>query len=339
MAKTQGVLAKPPVNETKELKAKLAKSTDPAQQAKINTRLAFLERKGANAKEAKRNSRDPVKATRKQKLEGLTQGQNAVINQRQEADLELGGMANDQLGAVKDSFNQPFDWEALPDQVVGDDFNKWRQDQIDSTYNDFTRRLEPQMKAEADDFEQQMFNRGIPMGSQLYEQQKSAMLQRQNDAKSSALVQAQGIAGQNAQQYFDIGSSAREQGFQDQNRRRQMPLADYMALSGAQSGMGSANLQYSQALGAQQQGADLELRNAKERPRGGGGGGDEAWQQYGFSSPMEYDAYQDRRAQTKQQWAWDNAPKQKGPSYGSQIVSTVAPAIVGGLASYATENW
>lgn len=337
MAKTKGVLAKPPVDETKALKDKLAKTKDPAQQAKINTRLAFLERKAANAKEAKANSRDPVKATRKQKLEGLTQGQNAVINQRQEADLGLGGLANERLGAIGESFNQPFDWEALPDQVVGDDFNKWRQEQIDSTYADFTRRLEPQMKQEQDAFEQEMYNRGIPIGSQLYEQQKSAMLQRQNDAKSSALVQAQGLAGQNAQQFFDIGSRAREQSFEDQARKRNMPLSDYMALVGAQSGMGSQNLQYSQALGAQQQGADLELRNAKQRPRGGGGGG-EAWQQYGFSSPMEYDAYQDQRAQAKQQWVWQNQPKNKGPSYGAQLAGAAGSAIVGGIADYYTKS-
>jgi hypothetical protein len=332
MARNNGVLAKPPVNETKELKAKLAKTTDPKEQARINQRLTFLDRKGVKEKAAA--ARGPVNATRKQKLDGLTQGQNAVINQRQEADLSLGGMANDQLGNVQESFQQPFNWDALPDQVVGDDFNKWRQDQIDSTYADFSRRLEPQMKQEADAFEQEMMNRGIPIGSQLYEQQKSAMLQRQNDAKSSALVQAQGIAGQNAQQFFDVGSSAREQAYTNEARRRGMPLSDYMALVGAQSGMGSQNLQYSQALGAQQQGADLELRNAKQRPRGGGGGG-EAWQQYGFSSPMEYDAYQDRRAQTKQQWAWENAPKgPKPPSYGSQIAGQIGGALVGAAADY-----
>ncbi len=337
-AKTSGVLAKPPVDETKALKAKLAKSTDPKEQARINSRLTFLDRKGVKEKAAAKRAKDPVAMTRKQKLEGLTEGQNAVINQRQEADLGLGGMANERLGAIGESFNQPFDWEALPDQVVGEDFNKWRQDQIDSTYNDFTRRLEPQMKQEADQFEQEMFNRGIPMGSQLYEQQKSAMLQRQNDAKSSALVQAQGLAGQNAEQFFNVGSRAREQSFEDQARKRNMPLSDYMALVGAQSGMGSQNLQYSQALGAQQAGADLELRNAQQKPRGGGGGG-EAWQQYGFSSPMEYDAYQDRRAQAKQQWAWENAPKgPKPPSYGSQLAGQLGSAAIAGLASYATEN-
>lgn len=323
MKKNVGVLAKPPSNEVKELQKKLAGSTDPKEQARINSRIKFLGRKPA------------AKAPRWQQLQGLTRGQNALINQTQEGDTQLGGFANERLGQVGEDMSIPFNWDALPDQVVGDDFNAWKQSQMDSTYNDFTRRMEPQFKAEAEDFEQQMANRGIPMGSQLYEQQKSAMMQRQNDAKSSALVQAQGIAGQNAQQFFDVGSRAREQGYTDEARRRGMSLSDYMALKNAQSGAQGQNLQYSQQQGLQQSGADLDLRNARLKPRGGGGGED-AWQKYGFADPMAYDAYQDQRRRAEQQWAWDNAPKgDKGPSYGQQLAGIAGSALVGAAANYA----
>lgn len=97
------------------------------------------------------------------------------------------------------------DMQGLPQGPVTGDFNQWRQGQIDSTYQDFARRQEPQFKQQSEDFEQQMADRGIPQGSKLYDQQKAQLQQSQNDARSSAMVQAQGIAGQNAGQFAQVG--------------------------------------------------------------------------------------------------------------------------------------
>jgi len=321
----------------KDLKAKLRGETDPTKRARIERRLGFVG-KPSSAKQTRGPQARALKETREQSLEGLTRGQNQVINDRQEADIRLGGYANEQLENIQEDYSTPFNWDGVPDAVVGQDVEAWREGQIDSTYNDFTKRLDPQFKQEQDDFEQQMFNRGIPLGSGLYNNQKNEMMQRQNDAKSSALVQAQGIAGSNAGQFFDIGSRARSQGIQDEAMRRGMSLNDYLAISGAQSGMGSQNLQFSQAGDLQRQGADLDLRNAKQKPSGGGGGeAKSAWEKYGFTSPMDFDAYQDERA-------YNNLKRQKGlqpkgPSSGSQIAGQVGGAIVGAAANWAANEY
>ncbi len=333
-----GILSKPPKQQVKELQQKLAGVTDPAQQARINTRIQFLNNKSGAGTKPAAGPRDPrvkaLKDTAKQKLGNLTNGQNQLINDKQSADITLGGIANNKLSEVQKSMETPFDWNALPAQVVSGDYNKWRQDQIDSTYNDFSRRMDPQFKQEQDDFEQMAYERGWAPGSKIYDQQKQQLLQQQSDARDTALTQAQSIAGQNATQFFNVGSQAREQAYTDAARARGMSLADYMAITGAQSGMTAADLAHSQAMEQAQQQGDLTLRNIKATPHGGGGS-QPAWQQYGFSSPMEYDAYQTQRARDQAQWEWQNGPQQaKGPSTGSQIAGAVGAGIAGAGASY-----
>jgi hypothetical protein len=105
------------------------------------------------------------------------------------------------------------------------------------------------------------------------------------------------------------------------------------ALYGSQSGMGQQNLAHNQSLAQQQQQADLQLRNAQQMPRGGGGG-NAAWQQYGFESPMAYDAYKTQQERDNYLWMQQNSPKQKQPSpYPSLIGSVVGAGLQGYLSS------
>jgi hypothetical protein len=114
-----------------------------------------------------------------------------------------------------------------------------------------------------------------------------------------------------------------------------MPLSEYSALYGAQSGLGRQYADYGMQRGLQQQQADLQLRNAQQAPRGGGG--QEVWQQYGFSSPIEYDAYKTYLAQQQQMWAFQNDPRYRQPrqpSYGAQLGGAVLGGLSQGLGSY-----
>lgn len=348
-----------------------------------------------------------------QKLAGLTDQQNDSINQRQDADLQLGDVANDQLGQIEKDFSNPYDfsqlpqaptqvdWGSVPDapnapdwsQVtqgpVSGDYNKWRQEQIDSTYADFDKRNQKDFARENADFEQQMANRGIPMGSKQYNDEKTRLEQSQGDRRSSAMVQAQGIAGQNASQFADVGFQAHsasmgdqlsqfdigqqrhntgmsdaqtrygagQQAWQDAYQRGQIQrgqaLQDFNSLYGSRSGMDTQNIGFSQGLAMQhddqafqKKQMDAQLRAAAASRGGGGGGGgsggggsggNKLWQQYGFSSPMEYDAYKTAQARDQAQWEWNNNPayKQKGskgPSNSSVMWGNIlgTAAMVGG---------
>lgn len=281
---------------------------------------------------------------------------------------------------------QQTDWNGMPSMPVTGDFNNWRQQQIDSTYNQFESRNAPVFKQQQEDLEQQLRNRGIPLGSKLYNDQMKQLQQSQTDARNSAMVQAQGIAGQNASQFAGVGFQARGQSaaegaqrfgesmgarqlygqegqqqfqqgltarqqygdeaaqnfgqantlrgqgmqeqltqwdvgnqdyqnrfndqvnqynvgqgvWQDNVQRQQMqrnqPLTDFNALRASQSPFGAQSFQGAQAYGMQEDAQAHDRWVMKNTPRGGGGGGGGGgapplWSQYGFSGPMQMDAY------------------------------------------------
>ena len=264
--------------------------------------------------------------------EGLNRMQERALQQQERADVQLGSMANDMLGRVGESYEQPFDFSQLPSAPVTGDFNDWRTQQIDQTYKTFTDRQEPQFAKQREQLEQDLYNRGIPVGSGLYNQQVQELERAHNDARQAALTSAQAIAGQNAGQFFDIGSQARGNALQEGVFARNMPLSEMNALRGAQSGFNAQNLQYNQQRGLTGYEADLQLRNARQMPRGGGGGG-AAWQQYGFSSPMEYDAYRTQKERDDYLWMQQNAPRQKQPSPYPGLLGGIGGAVLGGIAS------
>lgn len=316
------------------------------------------------------------------KFTGLTGDQSQIINQMETGDVGLGYTANKQLDDIQKSYEQPIDWSqfgqmpqgpdfsnlgqrqdidwsGVPQGPVSGDFNNWRQQQIDATYSDFSRRMEPQFKQQENDFQQQMANRGIPVGSDLYNRQLKQLQDSQADQRNAAMVQAQGIAGQNAQQFAGVGFQANSQGMQnalsrwdvgnqqydnrfgdasrmydaqlgarsnrinDYMMQRGMPLYDYNQLRAAQSPLGMQNMQYSQSKDLANQQYQQQLGIIKATPRGGGGGGGGSpslWQQYGFSSPQELDAYKNANSlfMQQQQMALQQQyqPKQPNPYYG-----------------------
>ena len=269
--------------------------------------------------------------------DGLNRMQERALQQQERADVQLGSMANDMLSRVDESYEQPFDFSQLPSAPVSGDFNDWRTQQIDQAYKMYTDRQEPQFAKQREQLEQDLYNRGIPVGSGLYNQQVQELERAHNDARQSAMTNAQAIAGQNAGQFFDIGSQARGNALNEGMLERNMPLSEMQALRGAQSGFNAQNLAYNQQRGLTGYEADLQLRNARQMPRGGGGG-NAAWQQYGFSSPMEYDAYKTQKEREDFLWAQQNTPKQKSINPWAGLLGGVGSAALGGWASSGFET-
>lgn len=288
-----------------------------------------------NAQQKEQRGTPPGANKRRQNAprEGLNRRQERLVRQRERGDIALGAQANQMLPQVQAAYEQPFDFGALPEAPVSGDFQDWRQGQIDQAYNLFESRFAPQFEQQKQDLEQQLYNRGIPVGSPLYNDQMAQLSRQQNDARQSALVNAQGIAGQNAEQFFNIGQQARGSALSEGLLGRNMPLSEYSALLGAQSGLGQQYADYGLQRGLQQQQADLQLRNAQQAPRGGGGALPQ-WQQYGFSSPIEYDAYRTQQEQQAMLWQFQNDPQYRqprGPSIGSQIGGSILGGVTQGL--------
>lgn len=263
-----------------------------------------------------------------QGLKGLTKGQNANINQAQGFDNRLGEVAGQQFDRINQNFQQPFDYSQLPSAPVTGDYNNWVNSQMQNYNNAFDQRMNPVFKQQNEDFEQQMANRGIPMGSELYNQEKNRMAQSQNDARTQAYASGQGQAIQGAQGLFNVGTQARGNALNEAMQQRYQPLADYNALMGARSGMDEQNLGFSQQMQLQNNAARLAKQN------GGGGGPTPSWTQQGFGSFAEQAAFNDARQRDMMQFesSLNRANQPKQPSYGAQLGGGILGSVLGGWA-------
>lgn len=288
MAKGKGPASSPPPTKrasdiARFQAAQTAGNITPRQQQ----RLTFLQRQqGAGGAKAPAYKRDYISPT-----------ENKLINQTQGQDLTLGNAANQQLGNVQENFQQPFNWNEfqsvnqpnwnnVPQGPVSGDYNQWRKEQIDLSAKDFEDRVAPVFAQQRDDFEQQMSNRGIPMGSELYNRQLEQLQQQQEGQRQNNLVAAMNQAGSNASQFANVGFQAHDQGMGDQqtyynqqvaerNRQtgealgqRYQPLNEFQMLRGAQSPQQLAALQYYQQMQQGNQAGNFAL----QAKRMGGGG-------------------------------------------------------------------
>lgn len=261
-----------------------------------------------------------------------------VLPQQEYGDEQLGGFANEQLPGIQQSFEQPFDWQKYQEMApVTGDYNQWVDSQMQTYNKAFDERMNPQFAQQGETFEQTMANRGIPMGSELYNREKSRMEQGQNDARTQAYAANQGQAIQGAESLFNVGTAAQQNALGLGQAARYGSLNDYQALTGAQSGF-----QQQKALQDDNQQAQLQQLKFAAKNRGGGGAAPTAWQQAGFASYSDMAAFEDARRRGNSQFEWQNNPsyqQPKGPSTGSQVGGQILGVGLDLLSQYAGKNW
>jgi hypothetical protein len=268
-----------------------------------------------------------------QQLQGLTKQQNRVINQTQKGDLSLGKSANQLLPGINDSLAQPFDFSQYKGPGA-DDYKGFITQQMGNYNQAYDARNNPIFQQQIGDFEQTMANRGIPMGSELYNREKSRIEQSQADQRQQAYAENQGQASQAANSFFNIGSQANQNNFTMDQNQRYGGLSDYTQLMGAQSGMANQNLGYSQQKDLQTQGeANQRYLQAHEyHGKGGGGGGGSDYG--GFGSQQAYWDAQDARSRANAEYDLQLQQKYrpKAPSSGSTLLGQLGGAVLGGFA-------
>ena len=332
----KGIMSPPPLLSVAQQQASPQSLLGDKQQQKFNNLQGIIDSGGQlGKKQAKKyNKLTGIQAGKtgsvNDQFKGLTGTQNQIINQQQGSDLALGSFANSMTPKIWEQYSQAFDWGKGPQSPVGDDFQAWKEQQTQQGNQAFDNRFNPVFAQQSEEFEQQMANRGIPMGSQLYNQEKSRIEQGQNDARTQGYYQASQNAGQNAEQFFNIGNQARGNYLSEAFSQRNLPLNEFGMLQGAQSGMDMQNLGYSQQLGVQGQliSGNQALQNSAWHPS-------EPAPYGGFGSQQDQWAAEDGRTQANQQWLWDNQPKQSGgggPSTWATIGGSVAGNAAGAFA-------
>jgi len=118
---------------------------------------------------------------------------NPTWSATQTANPQLQGAIDTSLSNVSNQYATPFTGGNLPSYGINPS----------QTYSDaIMARLQPQQIAESKQFDAQMANQGIPVGSEAYSNAKRVFDQQQNDQRTSAIVGGMGVGLQaNQQQY------------------------------------------------------------------------------------------------------------------------------------------
>ena len=267
---------------------------------------------------------------------GLTRPERRMIRGQQTQNKQIQNFAGDTLlPQVQQSYSQPFDYSQLPSAPVQENFEQWRQQGIDSTNAEFDRRNTQAFQKQDEELQQWAANTGNPPGTPQYRERQKALLQSQNDARQSAQAQGMALAGQNAEQFFNIGTTAHGNAMNEMYQKRDRPAYEYGMMRGFTDPMNAQNVQFGQQGKLQTQAEQNQRWLMQHTPRGGGGGGSQPmYAQYGFSNPIEFDAYKTDQDRQNQMWMWQNNPANQqpsGPSYAAQGIGT-GLGILGGMA-------
>ena len=100
------------------------------------------------------------------------------------------------------------------------DFQQQRDAAYDTVMGQFERTMSPQFQQERDQFEQQMAERGIAPGSELYSQLSDQMSQRQGLARQNAMDQA-----------FQLGQGEQAQAYNQAYNTYNVPMQHISALT------------------------------------------------------------------------------------------------------------
>jgi hypothetical protein len=145
----------------------------------------------------------------------LSKDQQDLYNYDIATSKGLGALQQQGLGYVSNMLQSPFDTSNLASTGI----NPGEQ-----MSESIMRRLQPNIQMEQKQFDTQMANQGIPLGSEAYENAKRMFDQRQNDKLVSSIIQG-----------TQTGLQARGQGFSEQAYQRNEPINTLNAVrSGSQ---------------------------------------------------------------------------------------------------------
>ncbi len=153
----------------------------------------------------------------------LAPAQQQMLEQNNQAGLQYGEIANNQLGAVAERFSSPVEFAGAPPTA---DPEAWQR-----SYDAIINRNQPQASRQREMLETRLANQGIDIGSAAYGSAMDDYNRGQNDFSLAAQNAA---LGQQATAY-GMDASAYDQAIRSMMMERQAPLNELAALlSGTQ---------------------------------------------------------------------------------------------------------
>lgn len=194
----------------------------------------------------------------------LDGSQQALLDQDIGRDTGLGQTASMLQGRVQSDLSQPFDF----DPTTG---RQRIENQLISRFNEIN---DPRFQQENMDFDQEMSNRGIPLGSPQYNQLKMEHSRAQNDARTGYQTQALQLGGQEMDRDYGMAVDNRNRSINELAsvlaNRKGPTLPQFQA----RSDLNIPTTDVAGIVGNVYNRQWQSRENAKDRrPSGGGGGG------------------------------------------------------------------
>jgi hypothetical protein len=162
----------------------------------------------------------------------LSAPQQEMLEQRQNIDKGLGQGVQNMMGQMGQSFNfnNPYNPQAM---------SGWegRQKLTDEQFGRQKTLLDDRFKQERDQLTQSLADRGIPEGSELYNQELMQFDRRKNDAYDQAYTTASQFGGQEQVNQFNMGMTGQQNAFNNQYQTWQSPYQAAGSMLGMQQGI------------------------------------------------------------------------------------------------------
>lgn len=275
---------------------------------------------------------------RDQQYEGLGESENTLANQIARGNISLGNMMQgDVMNQMQNNIANGPDFSGIPQLAGYEDFADYRKQYEDSVYNNYMSRAEEEFEQRRQDTQQMLANRGIPVGSELFNQQMNNLEREIEGEKQNIRTQAMTGSLGEAQFGAALSSEANQLGYNRALDAWGRPMQTYGMLQGMQDpsmlqaqygnqmekDLITANTKAQKQLAKQQHGFNLEQIRAGSGGGGGGGGGTDPYAMARFQHELGLERL-----------AFQNALSQ-GQNNGKQppAWAPVAGAAVGGLAS------
>ena len=151
----------------------------------------------------------------------LSPEQQAMYNQNQAVNQQLGDVAQQGVGYVQEALNKPLSFDQMQElQTPG----AIQQQASDAAYQNATRYLDPQFQRQQASLENQLSNQGITRGSEAWQNAMQEANAAKDQAYAGARNQAYAQGLQGASQAYQQGMGTRQQQISEAQTLQNNPI-------------------------------------------------------------------------------------------------------------------
>jgi hypothetical protein len=270
----------------------------------------------------------------------LSPEQQKLLEQRQQTDLGLGGMAQDQMALAQGQ--GAFAPTDLPQMPGGGGFDEERQRIEEEIYKRDAAVLDERFAREQDQLIQYLYDTGKTPGTEAWENALREFGENKDNAYSQARQGAVAFAGQEQQARYGMGMGARQQAYGEQLQQYQLPYQTMGGVLGMQAGI--QNPAFTPMQGINMPGVDVAgtalgyaglASNERVAQIGANASMHNAMLGSGGPSHDPFALQQQAHQHKLEQIAAQNANRPSSgssPSLGQQFLGSAIPAFAGGWA-------